>query len=50
MTDDSVAPEAKGLGIKSVPAIVIDGRLTDYCKSAGSDRDALNAVGIGVPL
>ena len=31
MTDDSVASEAKGLGIKSVPAIVIDGRLTDHC-------------------
>ena len=46
MTDDSVASEAKGLGINSVPAIVIDGRLTDCCITGGSDRDALNAAGI----
>mgnify|MGYP001304415160 CR=1 FL=1 len=31
-------------------AIVIDGRLTDSCKSGGSDRDALNAARIGVLL
>ena len=45
MTDDSAASEAKGLGIKSVLAIVIDGRLTDCPKSNDSDRDALNEAG-----
>ena len=50
MADDSVASEAKGVGIKSVLAIVIDGCLTDCCKSGGSDRDALNAAGIGILL
>ena len=50
MADDSVASKAKGVGIKSVLAIVIDGRLTDCCKSGGSDRDALNPAGIGILL
>ena len=48
MINDSAASEAKGLGIKLVLAIVIDGRLTDCCITGGSDRDALNAAGISV--
>ncbi|MBT5299584.1 MAG: hypothetical protein HN578_11540 [Rhodospirillales bacterium] len=50
MSDDAIANEAKRLGIKSVPAIVIDGRLADCCNAGGPDPQALRAAGVGVPL
>ena len=50
MTEDSVASEEKEFGIKSVPAIVIDCRLTDCCKTGDFDRNALNAAGVAVLL
>jgi len=50
MSDDAVAAEAKALGVKSVPAIVIDGRLADCCTGRGPDADVLKAAGLGVPL
>ena len=50
MSDDAVANEAKNLGIKSVPAIVIDGLLADCCNAGGPDPEALKSAGVGVPL
>lgn len=49
MTRPEVAEQAKRLGIRSVPAVVIDGRLADCC-SAGIDPEALRKAGLGRPL
>lgn len=50
MQDQTVAERARALGIKSVPAVVIDGRLADCCAGRGVDKDVLRRSGIGQPL
>src|SRR5207247_7198808 len=37
MRDGEVAKRAKGFGIRSVPAVVIDGKLADCCAGRGID-------------
>ena len=50
MKDPSVAERAKSLGIRSVPAVVVDGKLADCCAGRGPDEVALRAAGIGQPI
>jgi glutaredoxin 3 len=50
MKDTTVALRAKTLGIRSVPAVVIDGKLADCCTGRGISEAALRAEGIGQPL
>ena len=50
MNDPTVASRAKGLGIKSVPAVVIDGKLADCCTGRGPDEATLRAAGLGQPI
>jgi glutaredoxin 3 len=50
MHDPNVANRAKSLGIRSVPAIVIDGKLADCCSGRGPDEATLRAAGLGQPL
>lgn len=50
MHEHSIANRAKKLGIKSLPAVVIDGRLADCCASRGIDESVLRAAGVGSPL
>jgi glutaredoxin 3 len=50
MNDPAVSSRAKNLGIKSVPAVVIDGQLADCCAGRGPDIEALKAAGLGVSL
>lgn len=50
MNQADVAARAVQLGIRSVPAVVIDGKLADCCSGRGPDEAALKAVGIGIPL
>jgi glutaredoxin 3 len=45
-----VASRAKRLGVRSVPAIVIDGRLADCCTGGGPNEHTLRAAGLGQPL
>lgn len=49
MNDAEVAKRARGLGIRSVPAVVIDGELADCCSGRGPDEAALRAAGLGQP-
>ncbi len=44
------AARAKSLGIRSVPAVVIDGKLADCCAGRGPDETVLKAAGLGRPL
>jgi len=50
MNDAAVAAKAAALGIRSVPAVVIDGALADCCAGRGPDEAALRAAGLGRPL
>lgn len=50
MKDPKVASRAKGLGLRSVPAVVIDGKLASCCAGRGPDEATLKAAGIGHPL
>ncbi len=45
-----IAERAKSLGVRSVPAVVIDGRLSDCCGGRGPEEDTIRAAGIGVLL
>jgi hypothetical protein len=47
MKDMAVANRAKSLGVQSVPAVVIDGKLADCCLGGGITEAALRAEGIG---
>jgi hypothetical protein len=47
MNDPNVAQRAKGLGIRSVPAVVIDGKLADCCQGRGPEEATLRAAGLG---
>lgn len=50
MNDPAVAERAKSLGIRSVPSILIDGKLADCCVGRGPDEVALKAAGLGQNL
>lgn len=45
-----VADRARNLGIRSVPSIVIDGKLSDCCSGRGPHEATLRAAGLGKPL
>ena len=49
MRQPDVAAKAKRYGIRSVPAVVVDGRLADCCAGRGPDEGTLRAAGIGTP-
>ena len=49
MHDDDVARRAGDIGIRSVPAVAIDGRLAECCAGRGVDAEALRSAGIGRP-
>ena len=50
MHNPEVARRAKSLGIRSVPAVVINGTLADCCAGRGVDEATLRAAGLGQPL
>lgn len=50
MHDPNIARRASSLGIQSVPAIVIDGKLADCCQGRGPDEATLRAAGLGQPI
>jgi len=50
MHKPDVAKRAKRYGVRSIPAVVVDGRLADCCAGRGPDEKQLRTAGIGVPL
>ncbi len=50
MNDPSVARRAPSFGIRSVPAVVIDGKLASCCAGRGPEEGALRAAGLGQAL
>ena len=47
MNDGAVATRARNLGVRSVPAVAIDGKLTNCCAGRGPDEQTLRAAGLG---
>ena len=50
MNNPSVASRAEVLSIRSLPAVVIDGKLSDCCVGPGPDERTLRAAGLGQSL
>lgn len=50
MNDQKVAQRARSLGIGSVPAVVVDGKLASCCAGRGPNETDLRAAGIGQQL
>ena len=50
MHDINGATRARELGVKSVPAVAINGKLADCCAGRGPDEATLKAAGLGQPL
>jgi len=50
MKNIQVARRAKELGIRSVPAVVIDGKLASCCAGRGVDIQVLKNAGLGKAL
>lgn len=47
MKDPKNAADAKGYGIKRVPAVVVDGKLAGCCAKGGIDLAVLRSAGLG---
>ena len=50
MSKPDVAERARHYGVRSVPAVVVDGRLAGCCEGRGPDTNSLRAAGVGSPL
>jgi glutaredoxin 3 len=50
MHKPDIAKKARQYGIRSVPAVVVDGKLADCCIGRGPDEQQLRAAGIGTTL
>lgn len=50
MNEPKVFQKARKLGVQSVPAVAIDGRLADCCSRRGIDEETLRDAGLGTPL
>lgn len=50
LNDAKVAVQADKLGIKSVPAVAIDGKLAQCCQGRGLDEKTLRDAGLGRQL
>ncbi len=47
MRETAVAARAKALGVRSVPAVAVDGVLASCCAGRGVEEAALRAAGVG---
>lgn len=50
MGQPGVAERARRLGVRSVPAVVIDGALSGCYAGRGPEEATLRAAGLGIPL
>jgi hypothetical protein len=50
MKDMQVVRRARELGVRSIPAVVIDGKLASCCAGRGVDIDVLKNAGLGKAL
>lgn len=50
MHKPEIAKRARQYGVRSVPAVVVNGKLADCCAGRGPNEGQLRAAGIGTPL
>ena len=50
MNDPNVAARAEDLSIRSIPTVLVDGKIADCCSGRGVNIDVLRAAGVGQPL
>jgi glutaredoxin len=50
LQDPDSLQRAKELGVRSVPAVAVDGKLADCCTGRGIDEEVLQDAGLGKPL
>lgn len=50
MKEPNVAAKAKKYGIKTLPSVVIDGKLAGCCANKGVSKKDLRAAGVGVKI
>lgn len=50
MKDRANANRAKKLGIRTIPAVLINGELVECCADSGPSESLLRLAGIGTPL
>ncbi len=50
MKDQTVASRAKKLGIRTIPAVVIDGQVASCCTDQEPTEKELRLAGVGQPL
>ena len=50
MRDHGVGKRATALGVRSVPAVAIDGKLASCCAGRGPNEAFLRAAGLGVAI
>ena len=48
--DLAVVAKAKNSGVRTVPAVAVDGRLAGCCVGSGPDETSLRAAGVGMLL
>lgn len=49
MNNIEAVKRAKALGVRSIPAVAIDGQLAGCCAGRGVDEQALRDAGLGQP-
>tara|TARA_R110002111_G_scaffold10870_1_gene34413 strand:+ start:303 stop:566 length:264 start_codon:yes stop_codon:yes gene_type:complete len=49
MKEDEVIARAKDLGVRTLPAVAVNGVLASCCAGRGVTEDALRTAGIGQP-
>lgn len=47
MSDPEGAGRARALGVRSLPAVAIDGKLAACCSGGGVDETSLRSAGVG---
>lgn len=50
MNNAETASRAKNIGVNTVPAVAVDGKLASCCSGPGLDEAALKAAGLGQPM
>lgn len=50
MHDVQGATRARELGVRSVPAVAVNGKLAECCAGRGPDAAMLRSAGLGIPL
>ena len=50
MHDTQVASRAKALGVQSIPAVVLDGKLAACCAGRGVNEPSLRTAGLLCPV